>query len=62
VLPLDDFVVRNGSLVFQDLAVQYGFHGARRYSVQWSTFDNQTGRKTAIAGATSFTAPRGGAE
>ena len=43
VLPLDNFQVRNGELVFDDLAVVYGFSNPRAYTVQWSVFDNRTG-------------------
>jgi len=58
VLPLDHFAVRDGKLSFDDLAVRYGFHDARRYTVAWSVFDNATSRKTPIAGAASFDVPR----
>lgn len=57
VLPLDHFAVRDGRLVFDDLAVKYGFDPARSYSVHWSVFDNVTGSKAPIAGASSFTVP-----
>jgi hypothetical protein len=57
VLPLDRFAVRDGKLTFEDLAVRYGLHGARRYTVRWSVFDNATNEKTPIAGA-SFDVPR----
>jgi hypothetical protein len=57
VLPLDHFAVRGGKLTFDDLAVRYGFHDARRYTVAWSEFDNATSRKTPIAG-TGFDVPR----
>jgi len=57
VLPLDHFAVRDGKLVFDDLAVKYGFEGARAYSVQWFAFDNRTSRRTPIAGAESFDVP-----
>ena len=58
VLPLDGFAVRGGRLVFEDLGVKYGFQGARQYSVQWSEFDNQTGRARPIPGAASLAVPR----
>jgi hypothetical protein len=57
VLPLDHFAVRDGTLVFEDLAVKYGFEGARTYSVQWSLFDNGTSHKTTIPGAATFGVP-----
>ena len=41
VLPLDDFAVRGGKLVFEDLAVKLWFPRPREaYSVRWSEFDN----------------------
>ncbi len=57
VLPLDHFAVRDGRLVFDDLATEYGFHTPRRYAVEWSVFDNTSGRRTPIAGADSFEVP-----
>src|SRR5262245_55456985 len=43
VLPLDDFEVRGGELVFTDLAVRYGFAEPRRYRVEWRLFDDAAG-------------------
>jgi hypothetical protein len=40
VLPLDHFRVEHEQLIFDDLAVQYGFHVPRSYAVRWSSFDN----------------------
>jgi hypothetical protein len=40
VLPLDHFRVMNSKLLFDDLAVKYGFHAERNYRVQWYLFDN----------------------
>lgn len=57
LLPLDHFAVRNGKLEFEDLAVKFGFEGARSYSIQWSVFDNRTSRKTTIRGASTFAVP-----
>src|SRR4051794_4071366 len=51
VLPIDNFTVQNGKLTFEDLAVKYGFHQPRRYSIQWSDFDNLNNRKSPIAGS-----------
>jgi hypothetical protein len=62
VLALDDFAIRDGKLAFTDLAVKYGFHAARQYSVAWSVFDNRTGQRTPIAGATSMAMPQAAAE
>jgi hypothetical protein len=58
VLPLDRFEVKDGKLVFEDLAVKHGFLSARNYTVQWSRFDNESEQKSALAGATSFDLPR----
>lgn len=58
VLPLDRFEVRNGNLVFEDLAVKYRFREPQRYAVRWFSFDNQSGQRTAIANARSFELPR----
>jgi hypothetical protein len=56
VLPLDRFEVRNGRLTFEDLAAM-PFGAQASYSVQWYTFDNVSGRKTAIPGATDWSVP-----
>jgi hypothetical protein len=48
VLPLDGFAVRDGKLIFEDLAVKYGFEAPRSYSVQWSVFDNQSSVKSSL--------------
>jgi hypothetical protein len=58
VLPLDHFAVGDGKLTFEDLAVHYGFHDPRRYTVAWSAFDNATSQKSPIAGAVTFDVPR----
>jgi hypothetical protein len=62
VLPIDNFAVQNGKLVFEDLAVRYGFRQPRQFSVQWSDFDNFGNRKSPIAGATRLDVPRRPAE
>lgn len=56
VLPLDRFAVRDGRLVFTDLAASH-FGAPATYSIQWYAFDNKTGTKTAITGATEWTVP-----
>jgi len=40
VLPLDHFRVERDELMFDDLAVRYGFHVPRTYAAHWSSFDN----------------------
>jgi hypothetical protein len=62
VLPLDHFAVRNGKLEFENLAAQYNFGGAREYTIGWAEFDNSSGSKTPIAGASSFDVPQSRAE
>lgn len=57
VLPLDRFEVRNNRLEFEDLAVKHKFVPPRQYQVQWSRFDNLTGRKTPLAGRTLLEIP-----
>jgi len=49
VLPLDNFRVENGELLFDDLAVRYGFRDSRNYEVHWFQFDNMTGQRTPIS-------------
>jgi hypothetical protein len=61
VLPLDNFAVRGGKLVFDDLAARYGFKAARECSAHWFEFDNQTGTRTAISGS-SFDLPHAPAQ
>ena len=57
VLPLDSFRVRNGELLFEDLAVQYKFRPALEYRVSWSKFDNGNGTLTPLPEETSFRLP-----
>jgi hypothetical protein len=52
VLPLDGFDVRDRRLVFEDLAVKYGFAEPRAYHVEWRAFDNESGRRTEVLGST----------
>jgi hypothetical protein len=49
LLPLDHFRVESQELVFDDLAVQYGFHSRRPYSVKWSRFNNESQTGSPIA-------------
>jgi hypothetical protein len=62
VLPLDRFAVKEGQLRFDDLGVMHKFDQPRQYQYQWSVFDNETGKATAITGATSATLPRAAGE
>jgi hypothetical protein len=56
VLPITNIAVRNGELVYEDLAEAY-FGTPLRVSVQWHTFDNTSGELTALAGERSFKVP-----
>jgi hypothetical protein len=53
ILPLDHFRVENAELLFEDLAVRYGFHAPRSYSVRWSTFDNLQQTHTPLSEGTA---------
>jgi hypothetical protein len=57
VLAIDNFAVRDGRLQFDDLAVKYGFMPPRGYTFAWSEFNNASGRKTPIAGASDAHVP-----
>lgn len=57
VLPLDGFEVRDGRLVFEDLAVLYKFTAPREYEAAWSRFDNLKESKTALPGRTTLAVP-----
>jgi hypothetical protein len=57
VLPLDQFEVRDGRLVFEDLSVNYRLAAAREYPVEWSEFNNETETKTPIPGAAGVGLP-----
>jgi hypothetical protein len=58
VLPLDNFQVQNGELLFDDLAVKYHFENPRGYTVEWFAFNNANGAKSLIAGASGFAMPQ----
>jgi hypothetical protein len=58
VLPLDRFTIKDGRLVFEDLAVKHGFMTSRNYAIQWFHFNNDTGQTTPLVGETSFALPR----
>jgi hypothetical protein len=57
ILPLDHFRIENGSLLFDDLAVQYGFQAPRNYVIRWSRFTNTDQKSKAISGAESTQLP-----
>jgi hypothetical protein len=57
VLPLDHFRVERDELLFDDLAVQYGFTVPRTYAVRWSSFDNLQQKHAPIPDAESAHLP-----
>lgn len=57
VLPLDSFAIEDGRLKFEDLGAKYGFHSPRNYQISWSSFDNESGARTAVAGASPDVLP-----
>jgi len=57
VLALDDFALRGGKLVFDNLAASYGFQEPPGYSVQWFEYDNRAGTRKEIPGAATFDLP-----
>jgi hypothetical protein len=50
ILPLDHFRVENEDLLFEDLAVRYGFHAPRSYEFSWFNFDNVQQKSTPVSG------------
>jgi hypothetical protein len=57
VLPLENFRIRGGALVFEDLAVRYGFRQGQDYRIAWSTFDNEHGTFQPLPDASDFRLP-----
>ncbi len=51
VLALDEFAIQENRLSFRDTAAVYGFPIERSLSYQWSRFDNDSERHTAVAGS-----------
>jgi hypothetical protein len=49
--------VEDRQLKFEDLAAKYNFRPAGEYKAEWSSFDNNSGAHTAIAGAMNFQLP-----
>ena len=57
VNPLDGFSVAQGALRFRNLGESAGLGRAEGYDVEWSKFDNATGRHEALGGALSVEGP-----
>jgi hypothetical protein len=51
VLPLEGFRIENDRLVFDDLAVQYGFSTTRHYQLSWFVWHNDTQKKEDVSGS-----------
>lgn len=60
LLPLDRFRVENGTLHFENLAVQHGFDKEPPYTVAWTNFDNERNAHREIRGATGLQIPDSG--
>ena len=58
VLPLDNFSIQDGRLVFEDLAVKHKLVGPRNYTVQWSRFNNDTEQRSSLPGEATLSLPR----
>jgi hypothetical protein len=59
ILPLDEFRLRRNSLEFDDLAVKFGLAMPREYRYEWFRFDNRTGRRMPVSGASAPAIPDG---
>lgn len=57
VLPLDQFAVTDGQLTWVDLGQKHQMHAPATVQVQWSTFDNETERATALPNSTTRAIP-----
>jgi hypothetical protein len=60
VLPVDNFRLVNGSLQWDDLGAKLGYFPAAGVDVEWSEFDNATGKKSPVTGAKTVAMPAGG--
>jgi len=57
VLPLDQFAVENGSLIFHDLAQEHAMESKGPLHVAWSSFDNSGNQKSPLPAAQDFQVP-----
>ena len=57
VLPLENFRIEDGTLRFDDLAVQRGFRSAQNYTIQWSEFRNLQKDHSTLERENSFRVP-----
>ena len=57
VLPLDNFLIEDGRITFEDLQIKYGLVDKRDYKVQWSRFSNDSEEHAPIDGVTGMALP-----
>jgi hypothetical protein len=57
VLPLDQFAVRKGRLLFDDLEIRYGMRTSRPYTFRWFASDNASGSHSLITESVSASVP-----
>lgn len=60
--PLSGFAVEDGALRFRNLGEEAGLGRAEGYDVEWSEFDNATGRHLPLVSASSALVPGHGSE
>jgi hypothetical protein len=57
LLPLDNFRIENGRLVFDDLGVNFAKRTAVEYEVEWARFSNADNKAIPLAGRSGATLP-----
>jgi hypothetical protein len=57
VLPLEGFRLENDRLVFDDLAVQYGFSSTRHYQLSWFVWHNDTQKREDVSAVETAVLP-----
>jgi hypothetical protein len=57
VLPLEDFRISDSRLVFDDLAVQYGFSSTRQYRFDWFRWLNEAQRREDVPASDNSALP-----
>ena len=57
VLPLDQFSIVDSSLTWVDLGKKHNMHAPASVKLQWSNFNNETGKKTVLDGLTGNLVP-----
>lgn len=57
VLPLDQFSIVENSLIWVDLGKKHNMYAPASVKLQWSNFNNETGKKTVLDGLTGNLVP-----